>query len=54
METVPTFSVNNDNCLRQLASRHPTAELDVTQNRHAVGSSGFMLLPSPLINSIGI
>jgi hypothetical protein len=40
METVPTFSVNNDNCQRQLASRQPTTDLDVPKDRRRLGKLG--------------
>src|SRR3954453_881326 len=47
METVPTFSVNNDNCQRQLASRHPTADLDVPKRLATPREAGVSCLFPP-------
>jgi hypothetical protein len=51
METVPTFSVNNDNCQRQLASRHPTADLGVPKGWRRRRKLGCHASPFPTYQS---
>jgi hypothetical protein len=51
METVPTFSVNNDNCQRQFASRHPMADLDVAKDWPRRGKLRFRASSVPILHS---